>query len=129
MINTAAFSYINVLDTAADAGWIRNEAISNNIANATTPGYKRQDVAFDALLERALSTLRTADLDSRVQSLDLGRLRPMPYVDNDGYSYRLDGNNVDMDTESVALAENQIRYQGLLDSITREFQNLQMVMK
>ena len=39
MIHTGAFNYINVLDKAADAAWIRNEAIGNNIANATTPGY------------------------------------------------------------------------------------------
>ena len=33
MFNSSAFDYINVLDKAADASWIRNEAISNNIAN------------------------------------------------------------------------------------------------
>ena len=42
MINTNAFDYINVLQKTADAAWIRNDVISNNIANATTPGYKRQ---------------------------------------------------------------------------------------
>ena len=47
MINTSNFDYINVLDKAADGAWLRNEAISNNIANATTPNYKRQDVAFE----------------------------------------------------------------------------------
>ena len=54
MLNTNAFDYINVLDRAADATWLRNEAISNNIANATTPGYKRQDVAFESELRKAL---------------------------------------------------------------------------
>ena len=34
MIQTNAFDYINVLNRAADAAWQRNEAISNNIANA-----------------------------------------------------------------------------------------------
>ena len=34
MINSNAFNYINVLDKTADAAWIRNQAISNNIANA-----------------------------------------------------------------------------------------------
>ena len=36
MINTSVFNYINVLDKAADAAWIRNEVIGNNISNATT---------------------------------------------------------------------------------------------
>lgn len=53
MIQTNAFDYINVLDRAADAAWQRNEAISNNIANVDTPGYKRQDVAFESVLQQA----------------------------------------------------------------------------
>ena len=52
MINTNAFDYINVLDKAADAAWLRNAAISNNISNVDTPGYKRQDVAFESELKR-----------------------------------------------------------------------------
>ena len=47
MITTNAFDYINIMDKAADASWKRESAISNNIANADTPGYKRQDVDFD----------------------------------------------------------------------------------
>ena len=47
MIHSNAFSYINVLDKAADASWIRENAIANNIANVDTPGYKRQDVQFE----------------------------------------------------------------------------------
>ena len=54
MINTNVFDYINVLQKTADAAWIRNDVISNNIANATTPGYKRQDVAFEDELANAL---------------------------------------------------------------------------
>ena len=45
------------------------------------------------------------------------------------YSYRLDGNNVDIETENVALAENQIKYMYLMETINQEFQNLQGVMK
>ena len=37
--NTNAFDYINVLDRAADASWLRHDVISNNISNADTPGY------------------------------------------------------------------------------------------
>lgn len=37
MVSTGAFNYINVLEKAADASWIRNAAISNNIANVDTP--------------------------------------------------------------------------------------------
>jgi flagellar basal-body rod protein FlgB len=41
-----------------------------------------------------------------------------------GYDYRLDGNNVDVDTENVELASEQLRYQLLADSVTQEFTRL-----
>jgi len=117
------------LDKAADASWIRNEAISNNIANATTPGYKRQDVAFESELEKALSSVRYSTMDDKVANLSTDRLQPRTYTDYDSFSYRLDGNNVDIETENVILAKNQLKYEGLLKSITQEFKNLRSVIK
>lgn len=129
MIQTNAFDYINVLDRAADAAWQRNEAISNNIANVDTPGYKRQDVAFESVLQQALGNNRYQSMDDKVANVNLSRLRGRAYVDYANYSYRLDGNNVDIENENVMLAENQLKYQGLISSISQEFTNLQTVMK
>lgn len=129
MLNTNVFDYINVLDKAADASWLRNDAIANNIANATTPNYKRQDVAFEAELKKALGFDSSESMDSKVAGVKTSSLQPVAYIDNAGFSYRLDGNNVDIDNENVMLAENQLKYQGLMKGITAEFQNLQAVMK
>ena len=129
MIQTNAFDYINVLNRAADAAWQRNEAISNNIANVDTPGYKRQDVAFESVLQQALGNNRYQSMDDKVANVTLSRLRGRAYVDYANYSYRLDGNNVDIENENVMLAENQLKYQGLISSINQEFTNLQTVMK
>ena len=129
MIQTNAFDYINVLNRAADAAWQRNEAISNNIANVDTPGYKRQDVAFESVLQQALGNNRYQSMDDKVANVNLSRLRGRAYVDYANYSYRLDGNNVDIENENAMLAENQLRYQGLISSINQEFTNLQTVMK
>ena len=129
MIQTNAFDYINVLDRAAYAAWQRNEAISNNIANVDTPGYKRQDVAFESVLQQALGNNRYESMDDKVANVDLSRLRGRAYLDYANYSYRLDGNNVDIENENVMLAENQLKYQGLISSINQEFTNLKTVMK
>lgn len=129
MINTNAFDYINVLDKAADASWLRNQAISNNIANASTPNYKRQDVAFESELQKALGYNRYQTMDSKVANVKSSHLRAQVYTDYGNFSYRLDGNNVDIENENVMLAENQLKYQGLLTSINQEFTNLQSVMK
>ena len=129
LANTNVFDYINVLDKAMDASWIRNEAISNNLSNADTPGYKRQDVNFETQLAKALHSSRYTSMDSKVHNLKLNRLNPIIYTDYSGFSYRIDDNNVDPDAEGVYLAKNQIVYQGLYMSANQEFKNLQAVMK
>ncbi len=129
LIDTNAFDYVNVLDKAMDASELRHEAISNNIANADTPNYKRQDVNFEVQLAKALRHSRYKSMDDKVADLKMNRLKPITYTDYSGFSYRLDGNNVDPDTEGVYLAKNQVVYQGLYQSALQEFKNLQAVMK
>ena len=127
MISSGAFNYINVLESVADASWTRNSVISNNIANADTPGYKRKDVDFQSCLERELCGGRS--LDDEVANADLELLSGSTYTDYSTVSYRLDGNNVDIDTENSYLAQNQIKYYTVLDSISQEFSRLSSVLK
>lgn len=129
MIGSDAFNYINILDKAADATWTRNDVISNNIANSATPNYKRQDVKFEDVLEMELRGAKNTSLDNKVSKVSLKRLNTQIYTDSVGYSYRLDGNNVDVETENVELAANYIKYNMLTDSINKEFKLLQTVMK
>ena len=129
LMDTNAFDYVSVLDKAMDASMLRHEAISNNLSNVDTPGYKRQDVNFETQLAKALRHSRYKSMDAKVADLKMRRLDPISYRDYSGFSYRIDGNNVDPDTEGVYLAKNQIVYQGLYQSIAQEFKNLQSVMK
>ena len=68
-------------------------------------------------------------IDDKVSNLDTSRLKAKQYTDYGDFSYRLDENNVDPEQEQVKLAANQIKYEGLIASMTQEFQNLQSVMK
>ena len=129
MVNTSAFDYINVLEKAADASWLRDQCISNNIANVDTPGYKRQDVDFESVLEKELGYRRSESMDEKVANVNLSNLKVGAYTDAASYSYRTDRNNVDIENENVLLARNQLQYQGLMRSITAKFENLQRVMK
>ena len=122
MINSDAYNYINVLNKAADASWVRNEVIANNIANTDTPGYKRKDVVFESYLQQALSGDESFDI--KVRDITLKEIRPKVYTDYAQLSYRYDGNNVDIATENANLAENQIRYYTLLDSMSQEFSRI-----
>ena len=129
MVNTDTFNYVDVLTRAADASALRNKTIANNIANIDTPHYKRQDVSFAANLQQALKNSRYKTLDQKIDSLNTKRLKGVVFTDLEAYSYRLDGNNVDVDTENVYMAENQLMYQGLSKSLSSEFEHFKAVLK
>ena len=105
MLSTDAFNYVNVLDKAADASWSRENILTNNIANVNTPGYKRKDLNFENTLKTELGRCKHESLD------------------------RLDGSNVDIDTEEVELASEQIRYQGITAGINGQFDRMRSVIK
>lgn len=129
MLSTDAFNYVNVLDKAADASWTRESILANNIANIDTPGYKRQDIEFADILKKKLWGTNVRGLDKAVDSLDFKSLKGKEYIDYKGFSYRLDGNNVDVDTENVELASEQLRYQGLTTAMSQEFKRFGAVIK
>ena len=128
MLHSNAFNYINVLDRAADASWIRENAIANNVANVDTPGCKRQDVEFQDILEHQLKNTKYRSLQEAVNRVPLDQLESRIYTDYASYSYRLDGNNVDIDTENVELASEQLRYQTLTTAVSQEFSRMRSAM-
>lgn len=80
------------------------------------------------MLEQAL--VGSGTLDSRISGINehLPRFNGTIYTDSSTLSYRLDGNNVDIDTESAMLAENQIRYNALVSQIGQEFARYKTVL-
>ena len=123
---TGIFGYVNVLKAAADASWTREEVLTNN-----TPNYKRQDVEFKTYLNSAIEQAGSPDasLTKKINSVDLSDVTMRTYTDNSTLSYRLDGNNVDLSTENVELASEQINYNALIDSINNEFSRFKTVIK
>ena len=130
-MSTGAFGYVNLLKSAADASWTREEVLTNNIANVDTPNYKRQDVEFSSFLANALqrSGKSTSSLTQRVNNVNYNDLSIRTYTDNSTLSYRTDGNNVDLSTENVELASEQINYNALIDSTNNEFSRFKSVLK
>lgn len=126
MINSGVFNYVNVFDKAADASWARNEILNNNIANATTPGYKRKDVSFEGYLEQELRG--SGSIDQKISNIRMSNLKYTTYTDLSNYRYRLDESNVDMSVEQAELASEQIRYQALTAAMNSEFSRLRTAM-
>ena len=127
MLSANAFDYVNVLDKAADASWKRETVLANNIANVNTPGYKRKDLDFEGVLKQELGRCKHTSLDTKIDNLHMDHLNPSVYTDLSNYSYRLDGNNVDIDVEEVEYASEQIRYQGITAGINNEFNRMKTV--
>lgn len=130
-MSSGIFGYVNVLKSAADASWLREEVLSNNIANVDTPNYKRQDVEFKTYLNSAIeqSGKPKAALTQKINNVDLSNIKTRTYTDNSSLSYRIDGNNVDLSTENVELAAEQINYNALIDSMNNEFSRFKAVLK
>ena len=130
MFESGAFGYVNVLSSAADAAWTRNEILNNNIANVDTPGFKRQDMKFESLLQNEIARQgkTNSTLDQKVADVDYTRLKPYVYTDNSQLSTRLDGNNVDIDVEEAELASNQLMYDGIIEGLNKEFERMKSVL-
>ena len=121
MITSGIYNYVNILDKAADAANLRNELLTNNIANVSTPNYKRKDLDFESVLQGELAGEKNLSKAVKKANQNLETLDAQDYTDNASLSYRLDGNNVDINTEEARLAENQIKYQALVDLMNQEF--------
>ena len=130
-MNSGAFGYVDVLKTAADASWLREEVLTNNIANVDTPNYKRQDVEFTTYLKSALEQAGTpaSTLTQKVNEANLSGITTRTYTENTTLSYRMDGNNVDLSTENAELEAEQINYNALIDSMNNEFTRMKAVLK
>jgi flagellar basal-body rod protein FlgB len=94
-----------LLESAMRGSWQRQTALTNNIANAETPGYQSQDVNFEAALKGAISSgepVADMQFESEAQPADPGP----------------NGESVSIDQESAKLAENGLDYQSLTDVLS-----------
>ena len=127
MFSSDSFANINMMDRAADASYVRQTVLAHNLANVDTPNYKRSEVDFQSVLERELKNTHTNDPVVAVKRLDGSRLKPKVYEDMSNFSYRIDRNNVDVDTESMEIASEQLRYQLITTAITNAFGRFKIV--
>ena len=109
----------SLLEKGLDLASLRHWAISNNIANVNTPGYKRRDVDFQAEMRKAM--------EDRQSPGEPGADGPGTVFVDQSTSLRNDGNNVDVDFEMTCLAENSILYSALARQLSSRFQLMRTV--
>jgi len=127
------FQGINLLEQGLNAAWLRNEVISNNLANVDTPGYKSSSVEFESMLADALGNTGITGRQTREKHLPIGSAIPEgiePVVrQNSDTTMRMDGNNVDIDKEMSELAMNSIYYNALIQKISGELSRIRMAVQ
>lgn len=87
----------SLLRMGLDASTLRGEAISQNIANVNTPGYKSKYVTFEETLKE------TSKEEPKIT-----------VEESKGASIRSDGNNVDLEVEKINQASNSLQYNALI---------------
>jgi flagellar basal-body rod protein FlgB len=127
----------DILQRAMSVSIIRQEVISDNIANVDTPHFKRSEVAFESELNRVLQgrvpdPFPAAITDERhipfYRVKDYREVKPIVYLDY-ATTQRNDGNNVDIEKEMVDARENALRYQAMAQRVGDNFSLLNIVMR
>ncbi len=127
------FGKSSILEKSLNASWTRNDIISQNLANVDTPQYKRKDVAFEEFLNDSMgrSKLEGTVTDKRHIAINskgkVDNVEPELVEDNSNSSMRIDGNNVDIDSEMANLAKNQIKYNALIQMLNGSYSKIKSV--
>jgi flagellar basal-body rod protein FlgB len=109
-----------------DNSSMRQAVHAHNIANADTPHFKRSEVQFASVLDKAQHTLSGVRSDER--HMPIGRDREVAHgrgvVVDDQTIVRTNENNVDMDREMALMAKNQLQYNTIVRALSQELKHI-----
>lgn len=94
----------------------RQQLVASNIANVDTPGYHTRDIDFHTAMQQVAN--EGNDIQLVPTSSEVSGLPERP-----------DGNNVNIDRESMLLGETQLQYQMGVQLIKEEFHRLLTAIK
>ena len=94
----SSFSTLQTLEGYLKVVTDRQQMITANMANVDTPGYHTKDMNFQSALRQVMYDGTTPRLEPASQELT-------------GLPERPDGNNVNIDRESMLMSQTQLQYQ------------------
>jgi flagellar basal-body rod protein FlgB len=113
-------THLTNLQNAMDRTTRRHGQLANNLANVNTPGFKRKDSDFNIILADEMNPSK-----EHLQSLRESQAQAA----SDRTSVRQDGNNVNLESEVMHMAETELRYQTLTDITANYFSGLKNVIR
>lgn len=105
------------MQSSIDSLWARQRVISQNISNYETPGYKSKDLAF----EEVFKSERDKNGGGKYAFRSV-------MTTNENTVVRPDGNNVDLDAESMKLYDTYLQSSYLTQKISGQFTNMRYVL-
>lgn len=118
---------MDFIERMMDYSAIKRNAISDNIANYSTPEYKATKVDF----ELALDNVKKLDMNhSREKHIDtsIGRMGEIKQYKDYSTKARVDGNNVDLTLEMIEMIKNNSAYTKAVTGINHQFSLLKTAM-
>jgi flagellar basal-body rod protein FlgB len=88
----------------------RQKVNADNIANLQTPGFRAGTVDFESSLKNAIATGNTS-----LATIDTARSTEAPGTD---------GNNVNLDDETVSMVQTGLKYQTMVEAMNTKFRIL-----
>lgn len=111
----------DILGSAMQAAVVRSDIINNNIANADVPGFKKKTVSFEKYLREKL------DIYGATPEMGLEKIKPVIQVTHGKSDYRIDENNVDIESEMVDLYQNSAKYDVLASGVINNYKRINSV--
>ena len=115
MIENIGGATSQLVKLALDAALLKHQVIANNIANVSTPGYVAKRVSFEEHLTKFLTP--TGQLNESALNAEIDSLKSM--LEEGHAVVPADNEVVELDQEMVNLSENVLRYQALLDALSK----------
>ncbi len=113
---TRANDIIDIIEAGIRAESLRQKAISNNIANLETPGYRRIDVKFEELLAKCLKSGDITDLSKIVPHFYRPEQTPV----------KSNGNDVNYEAEVGQMIKNTIRHKAFIRLLNKKYKQIEL---
>jgi len=123
---------LNILERSLDAATLSQKVIANNIANASTPNFKRSEVKFEQYLLQELNAQSGRSIVGRrtdSRHIHIGQTAEdnpatAQVVTDNSTTFNHNNNNVDIDYEMALLAWNQLKYNLLIERTSGFFSSM-----
>ena len=112
---------LDLLESGIKAETLRQQAISNNVANLQTPGYRRLGVKFEQLLAKAMES-------GDAGKIDLDEIKASLYQPKNT-ALNPNGNDVNLEVEVGDMVKNSIRYRAFIKLLNKTYAQIDEAIK